>query len=122
MESVMDHVGLKSHPGSCRAAPFGASSASPNSAVAQLLVTDHQRLSFDRLITLYDQIAACVNTKVCSATVTSQLYGRDIQSLFQNWYGYVMARRAQLGANDYACELAGFLGKNFSAPDPGCLP
>jgi hypothetical protein len=95
-------------------------SADPNAEVARLIVTSPQQLSFDRLITLYDQIATCANTKVCSADVTSQLYGRDIQSLFQNWYGYIVARRTQLRAADYGCPLAGFLGKNFLPPDVGC--
>jgi hypothetical protein len=58
-------------------------SPDPNGAVARLLRTSAQQLAFDKLLAIYEQIAACANTKVCSADVTRQLYGRDIKSLFQ---------------------------------------
>jgi hypothetical protein len=91
-----------------------------NADVAKLLKTSQEQLSFDRLISLYDQIAACANTKVCSGPVTTQLYGRDMQKLFQNWYGYILARRAQLRETAYGCQLAIFLDRDFLAPDKGC--
>jgi hypothetical protein len=96
------------------------SSQDPNAEVARLLVTAPQQLSFDRLIALYDQIGACAITKICNADVTTRLYGRDIKALFQNWYGYIVARRALLRASDYGCQLALFLGQNYQPPDPGC--
>lgn len=44
-------------------------------------------------MTLYDQIAACANTGVCNSVLTGQVYSRDIRALFENWHGYIVARR-----------------------------
>ncbi len=93
-------------------------SADPNAAVAALFATSQQQLTFDRLMAMYEQIAACANTAVCSSEVTSQLYGRDIQALYENWYGEIAARRKLLRANDYGCQIAKYLGRPY--PPPGC--
>jgi hypothetical protein len=93
-------------------------SSDPNAEVAALLVTSQQQLTFDRLMAMYEQIAACANTAVCSSDVTGQLYGRDIQALYENWYGEIAARRKLLRANDYGCQIAKYLGRPY--PPPGC--
>jgi hypothetical protein len=93
-------------------------SADPNAAVAQLLHTSTQQLAFDKLLAMYEQIAACANTRVCSADVTGQLYGQDIKSIYQNWYGYIVSRRARLGSLEYGCQVARYLQKDY--PEPAC--
>jgi len=93
-------------------------SPDPNAEVARLLRTSAQQLAFDKLLAMYEQIAACVNTNVCSADVTGQLYGRDIKSLYQNWYGYIVSRRARLGSPEYGCQVAKYLRKTY--PDTDC--
>jgi hypothetical protein len=95
-------------------------SADPNVEVAGLLKTNAQQLMFDRLLAVHEQIAACANTSVCSPAVTQQLYGHDMQALYQNWYGYIVRRRAYLRADSYGCQVAKFIGKTYS--DPPCPP
>jgi hypothetical protein len=92
-------------------------SSDPNGEVARLLRTSTQQLAFDKLLAMYEQIAACANTSVCSADVTGQLYGRDIKSIFQNWYGYIVSRRARLGSADYGCQVARYLRAHYPEPD-----
>lgn len=93
-------------------------SKDPNAAVAGLIATTSQQIEFDKLLAMYEQIAACANNNVCSPDVTTQLYGRDIRGLFENWYGYIVARRAQLRAADYGCQIAKFV--NGTYPKPSC--
>jgi hypothetical protein len=92
-------------------------SPDPNGEVARLLHTSAQQLAFDKLLAMYEQIAACANTDVCSADVTGQLFGRDIQSIYQNWFGYIVNRRARLGSTEYGCQIAKYLQKDYPKPD-----
>jgi len=93
-------------------------SASPNDEVANLLTSNREQLAFDKLLAMYEQIAACSNTGVCSSDVTGQLYGRDIQAIYKNWYGYIVTRRVRTGSADYGCHVARYLHRDF--PEPKC--
>ncbi len=92
-------------------------SKDPNTAVADLITTTSQQIEFDKLLAMYEQIAACANNNVCNSDVTSQLYGQDIHALFENWYGYIIARRTQLRSADYGCQIARFVNRHYPNPD-----
>jgi hypothetical protein len=84
-------------------------SRDPNDEVAHLLSTRAQELAFDKVLAMYEQIATCANTNVCSPAITGQLYCHDLEAIYNNCYGYIVSRLARLGAPDYGCQVAKYL-------------